>query len=169
MNLRESFASTHHANLDWNPNHERAIDKVAASGLCDELGVLLWKAKYMSESEAYKKARRILINLHSQRFVHVAMGLVDAIVEQCMREYVGDMCPWCKGAKEIIAAERRVACDACGGHGVKRFTDNERAVGMKVALGHIKRMGRQFEFLHGEINKQDSAVNGELIKQLERV
>lgn len=168
MNLRESVASTHHANLAWSPEHERAIDKVAALGLADELGVLLWKAKYMSESWAYVKARRILINLHSNRFPNEARLIVDAVVEQCLHEYVSDMCQWCKGAKEIIANEKRVVCDACNGSGVKKYTDFERAKTMKVATGKVQKMIRQFESLHRIIRNQDSHVNGVVIEQLER-
>jgi len=167
-NLRESFASTHHANLGWNPDHERAIDKVAASGLCDELGVLLWKAKYMSESEAYKKARRMLINAHSERFSNEARGIVDAVVEQCLHEYISDMCSWCKGAKEIMAGDKRVICDGCGGFGIKRYTDHERARAMKQSLGRVKVIQRQFRFLTELIGTQDGKVNTQLNYFLER-
>ena len=168
MNLREGISSTHHANLGWDADHERAIDKVAALGLCDELGVLLWKAKYMSESWAYVKARRILIGLHSDRFKNEARLVVDSVVEQCLHEYVSDMCQWCKGAKEIIANERRVICGACGGHWVRKYTDRDRAVHMKLAMGKVQKMVRQFESLHRIIRDQDSRVNGVLIEQLER-
>lgn len=168
MNLRESVASTHHANLAWSAEHERAIDKVAALGLCDELGVLLWKAKYMSESWAYQKARRILINLHSARFKYEARLIVDSLVEQCLHEYVADMCQWCKGAKEIIANDRRVICDACGGHGVRRYSDRDRAVNMKLAMGKVQKMARQFKALQDIIRDQDGRVNLVLMDQLER-
>ncbi len=169
MNLRESFASTHHANLGWNPDHERAIDKVAAAGLCDELGVLLWKAKYMSESWAYKKARTILLNTHSERFKNEARAIVDAVVDQCLHEYLSDMCQWCKGAKEVMAGDRRVICDGCQGHGIRRYTDNERARSMKLALGRVRVIQRQFRFLTELIGTQDGAVNKQLSFYLERV
>lgn len=168
MNLREGFASTHHANLGWNPDHERAIDKVAASGLCDELGVLLWKAKYINESAAYKKARGLMVNMHSERFKNEARTIVDALVDQCLHEFLSDRCKACNGAKELIAGDRRVTCDTCEGYGIRRYTDFERARSMKVAMGKIQKMSRQFNFWAHEIGSRDRAVNSLMFKFLGR-
>lgn len=166
-NMREALASTHHASLVWS-ERERAIDKVAASGRCDELGVLLWKAKYMSESVAYRKARTILINKVSERFIYEARLVVDNLVDQCLHEFISDMCNWCKGAKEIMAGEKKVVCDACQGHGVRKFTDNERARAMKLALGKVQKMQRHFRFLHELMGSLDRQVNEQMNEQLER-
>ena len=168
MNLREGYAATHHASLKWSADHEKAVDKVAASGLCDELGVLLWKVKYMSESWAYKKAREELIKRHQERFFGEVDTLRSSVVDQCLHEFLSDKCKWCKGAKEMIVGERRVVCDACQGYGIRKYTDSDRAKYMKQSLGRIKSLQRQFNFLHDLIGTLDRKVNSMMCEQLER-
>lgn len=168
MNLRESYASTHHASLKWSPDHERAIDKVAASGRCDELGILLWKLKYMSESWALKKTREELIKRHLERFKHEVDTLRSLVIDQCLHEYLSDKCQWCKGAKEMIVNERRVVCDACQGHGIRKYSDVDRARYMKQSLGRVKTLQRQFTYIHETIGTLDRSVNQMMAYQLGR-
>ena len=56
MNLREPYAATAFAGLGWSEISERPIDRVAAAGLADSLGVSLWKAKYQGSSGAAIRA-----------------------------------------------------------------------------------------------------------------
>lgn len=162
MNMRESLAVTHHANLNWNPDQEKAIDKVAASGLCDPLGLHLWKAKYMLESQSYREAEKQLKVLTKERFTR-EMGLIcDKVVEQGLREYLSDRCKTCKGAKELIAGTKRITCDVCSGFGIRRFTDFERARSMSLAMGRVKTLQRHFNWLSNEIWTRDDLVNRQI-------
>lgn len=167
-NLREAFASTNFASLEWDENKELAIDRVTASGLCDELGVLLWKAKYMNESVAYKSARTILINIHTERFINEVRLVAESVVEQCLHEYVSDRCRDCNGAKELMVGERRVICETCNGSGIRRYTDFERARTMKLALGKVQRIIRQFGYIQQLIGTKDRSVNVAMAALLER-
>ncbi len=167
-NLREGYAATHHANLEWEPDHEKAIDKVAASGLCDTLGVLLWKAKYMLESDAYKKAQKELEQRVKGRFTKEAGLICDRVAEQSLREYLSDRCRTCNGAKELIVQQRRIVCEVCSGNGIRRFTDFERARSMSLALGRVKTLQRHLGWTTNLILTLDSEVNRLMFKLLGR-
>lgn len=158
-NLREGYAATHHANLEWEPDHERAIDKVAASGLCDALGVLLWKAKYMLESEAYKSAQKELEKRVKDKFAKEAGLVCDKLAEQTLREYISDRCRTCNGARELIVQQRRIVCEVCLGDGIRRYTDFERARSMSLALGRVKTLQRHLTWASDLILTLDGQVN----------
>ena len=167
-NIREAFAATSFANLQWSEISERPIDRVAASGLCDELGVLLWKLKYMCEASAYKKAREELIKRHQERYRYEVDALRSSVVDQCLYEFLYDKCKWCKGAKEMIVGERRVVCDACQGYGIRKFTNSDRSKYMKQSMGRIKTLEGQFKYVHDLIGTLDRKVNSMMCEQLER-
>lgn len=168
MNLREGFSSTHHASLKWSPDHERAIDKVAASGLCDALGVLLWKAKYMLESPAFKDADKILKERVKEKFPKEAGLICDKLVEQSLREYLSDRCRSCHGAKEMIVEQRRIVCEVCSGFGIRRYTDFERARAMSLSLGRVKTLQRHFGWTCNLIFTLDEQVNRQIVYYLGR-
>ena len=159
--MRESLAATHHANLQWN-QEERAIDKVAASGLCDELGILLWKAKYMLETAAYRNAELRLKEKVKEQFKREASLICDKVTEQGLREYLSDRCKACLGAKEMIVGSKRITCEACSGFGIRRFTDFERARAMSLSLGRVKTLQRHFNWLSSQIWTLDDLVGRQI-------
>ena len=162
MNLREAYAATSFANLQWSEISERPIDRVAASGLCDELGVLLWKAKYMLESPAYKEADKQLKVKVKDKFPKEAGLVCDKLVEQSLKEYLADRCKTCHGAKEMIVGTRRITCEACSGFGIRRWTDFERARAMSLALGRVKTLQRHFNWTCNLIFTLDEQVNRQI-------
>lgn len=162
MNLREAYAATSYANLQWSEITERPIDRVAASGLCDPLGILLWKAKYMLESPAYKEADRLLKVKVKEKFNKEAGLICDKLVEQSLKEYLSDRCKQCNGAKELIAGDRRITCDVCSGFGLRRWTDFERARGTGLAIGRVKTLERKFSWTVNLLLTLDSEVNRQI-------
>lgn len=160
--MRESLAATHHANLQWNPDTERAIDKVAASGLCDALGILLWKAKYMLESPAYREAEKQLRVRVKDQFKREAWLILEKVTEQGLREYLSDRCNACLGAKEMIVGSRRIECEVCSGSGTRKFEDHERATAMGLSLGRVKTLQRHFSWLSKEIWTLDDLVGRQI-------
>ena len=168
MNLRESFAATHHASLAWSPDHERAIDKVAASGLCDPLGVLLWKARYMLESWAYQQADKEIKQRIRVKFPREAGLNLDKVVEQSLREFLSDKCNTCKGRKFIPNGELIITCEDCSGSGIRRYSDFERARYTNLALGRVKTLQRHFNWTLNLMMTLDTEVNRVMGEQLER-
>lgn len=160
--LRQAYAATSLANLQWSEITERPIDRVAASGLCDDLGVLLWKAKYMLESSAYKEAEKKLAIRIQVKFHREPELICLKLSEQTLKEYVGDKCKKCNGAKEIIGKYRREVCDVCSGFGIRRWTDFERARAMQIALGRVKSLQRHFNWSSNLIMTLDADVGRQM-------
>lgn len=161
-NLREALAATTFANLQWSEIAERPIDRVAASGLCDGLGVLLWKAKYCLESAAYKEADRQIKVRVKDKYPNEAGLICDKLTEQCLREYLSDKCKACHGAKEMIVGSRRITCEVCSGFGIRRWTDFERARGTGLAIGRVKTLERKFSWTVNLLLTLDSEVNRQI-------
>jgi hypothetical protein len=167
-NLREAYAATALANLGWDENHEKAIDRVAASGKCSPLGLAFWKARYMLESSAYQEARKGLIILYKERYVNEDHPIAVKVVEQCLHEYLSPFCQACKGARELVVNELKITCPACSGAGVKRYADEDRARAMQLSYGLTKRLAHKFRWVLQEINSMDREVNSMMMQQLER-
>lgn len=168
-NLREAYAATHHANLDWNEERERAVDRVAAAGMCDALGIALWKAKYMLEVAAYHESKKLLVALYRDgRSKFETPAIVEKIADQVLHEYLSDKCSACGGAKELVEDNLRVTCAKCDGSGVRRYTDMERARTMQIGLDRVRRLDRGIRWLAAEISSRDLDVNSLMADQLER-
>lgn len=167
-NLREPFASTSIAGLGWDENREKAIDRVAAAGKASELGVNLWKARYMLEVKAYQSTREGLVALYRERYRREEPRLVASVIDQCLHEFLSPFCGSCNGAKEMMAGDLKVTCQSCSGTGVRRYGNEERARAMKISFGLLKRMEHKFKWLLGEMQGLDRDVNKVLADQLER-
>lgn len=166
--MREAYAVTHHASLEWTEGHERAVDRVAAMGRVERIGANLWRAKYQYDASSYKQAVLELIGMYRQRNPRESSEIVRTVVEQCFREWISGMCPSCLGARELIVGDRRVVCDTCQGSGIRHYSDFERARGMSVSLQRVKSLQRGLTWLAGEIGAIDRLVNTLMCEQLER-
>lgn len=167
-NLREAYAATHHANLDWQ-EHERAIDRVAAAGNTDDLGLALWRAKYLSEAKGYRDARAGLIALYRNVIARFEQqDVVEKVVDQVLHEYLSAMCISCNGAKELMCGDLRVTCQACAGVGVRKYDDMSRARTMGLGFSRVRRLSRSMSLLTAEISARDTAVNAVIAANLER-
>ena len=168
-NLREAYAATAMAGLEWNEDAEKAIDRVAAAGFADALGIALWRSKYLNESKSYHDATKLLVTRYREGWSRFeTQGVVEAIVDQVLHEHLSGMCRVCNGAKELIVGDLRVICTTCGGVGVRRFSDTERAQTMKLSIGRVTRLGRAMQWLAGVVSASDRAVNSVMVEQLER-
>jgi hypothetical protein len=166
-NLREALAATSCAGLAWDETAEKAVDRVAASGFADQLGLWLWKAKYMLEASAYQHAQEALAGAYNRRY-RDAPHIRIAMVEQALREYLGPNCTACHGLGEMMAGERKIVCEKCGGSRIHRYSDFERARTMKLAYGRVKASAHKLRWLVELMNDADRRVNVVLNEQLER-
>ena len=157
-NLRETLAATAYSGLGWDENREKAIDRVAASGKADRLGLTLWKAKYMLESSAYIAAHNELMAIYRKRY-RDNQTVASAIVEQALREYLSPACRACRGVGEMMVNERRVICEACGGSSIHRYGDQERAKTMKISYSLTKASSHKLQWLSGLLQGADKRVN----------
>lgn len=167
-NLREALAATSVASLEWSEERERAVDRVAASGRAPALGVQLWKARYMLEAKAYQDARRGLIRLFLERHPAEKPSIAEKCVDEALSEFLGPACSSCSGARELVTENLRVVCEACGGSGLRRYTDWERASRMQISLQWVRTLSRKLSWLAGELGSLDRAVNSVISDELER-
>lgn len=167
-NLRESLASTGMANLSWDEDYERAIDRVAACGKCESLGVDLWKARYMLEVSAYHRCRWELLKRVLARYKHEDRGIAQKLVDQALIEFIASFCPTCGGAREIMLNELRVLCDTCGGSGVRRYSDYDRCRMMQISYRRYQSLQHKLSWIQRVIEDSEKSVNYRLNVELER-
>ena len=167
-NMREAYAGTGRASLEWNPDAERSIDRVAAAGKANALGVNLWKAKNGLESVAFLRAVDQLSVVYSERYRREDADLVGKLCFQAISEWVAQFCTTCAGTREVMHGELKTICTACAGSGVRRYTDEQRARMMMVSFDKMRRMGGRFRWLHDYISREDWMANDVMARNLER-
>lgn len=168
LNLREAYAGTAFASLEWSEERERAIDRVSAAGKASRLGTDLWRARYLLESVAYKDAQRQLVTLFLQRYRSEQPIMAQKCVEEALNEWLGPACGTCNGARELIAGDLRVRCNSCEGSGLKIYSDIERASRMQLSLGRVRLLAGKLRWLACELGSLDRAVNSVMAFELER-
>ncbi len=168
MNLREPYAGTAFAGLGWSEVRERPIDRVAAAGFCDELGMFLWKAKYQHSASATVKALRTLEMRFKVRYQGESWDLIRRVVAQCLLEYLKPNCDTCLGRGEMKLEDRIIVCTECRGSSAKHYTDYERARSMQISLAKAGAIGHKLKWLSAEIGKLDAGVNVVMSEQLGR-
>lgn len=141
---------------------------MASAGKASALGVNLWKAKYMLESVAYKDAIKELSLLYLDRYRREDRETAQKLVEQALSEYLAAFCQTCKGAREMVVNELKVVCMECDGSGIRRYTDYDRAVVLKMSLQRVKSLARKMQWLAEQIGTLDRDVNMVLKFELER-
>ncbi len=167
--LKEALAGTAYASLEWSDERERAIDRVAASGKVDPLGILIWKAKYLLEAQAYKDAISGLTQRYRERYKPEMPGMAQKLVEQALSEFLGPGCRTCDGTAERVIEGLKVLCPTCNGSALKRYSDEERSGRMQLSIALIKRMSSRMSWLAGELGALDREVGRLLAIELERL
>jgi hypothetical protein len=167
-NLRDVYAGTALASLEWSDNRERAVDRVAASARAPELGLLLWKVRILNESTAYKKAQILLIKVFLERYRSESGLIAEKCVEQSMVEWLAPACQACDGRGDVLHEGLKVVCPVCEGYKVKRYTDVERAWRMKLSLQRVRSLNHKLTWLAKELGSMDRAVNSVMAAELER-
>lgn len=170
MNLREAYAGTAFANLDWSEIGERPIDRVAAAGWASELGVELWKAKYQKSPGSVVRACNGLLKRFKDRYHSEDRDMCLRVAHQCLLEYLRPNCGTCLGRGEVALENGvKIICKTCNGTQVKRYSDFERARSMKISLAKVRAVNHKIAWLAKEVQVLDSEVNRVLNEQLERV
>lgn len=167
-NVREGYSATILASLEWSSERERAVDRLAAAGLADELGVALWHARYCNESAAYLKARGLLVKRFLAHYKSEKPETAQRVCEEALSEWLGPACTTCNGARELLHEGLRITCDSCGGTGIKRYSDFERAGRMKMSMAHVRVLSHKLTWVAREIGTLDRQVNIVIATALER-
>jgi len=121
--IQEHIASdVHSANLAWDENYQKAIDRITALGMSDALGAELLRFKYANDRHAGTRALHLLA--HKAKFaLKVELSYARSLAKAAVTEYLIDTCEKCNGTGVI----GRDKCSKCHGSGMKRYSDGERA------------------------------------------
>lgn len=165
-NLREALASTVLASLEWSPEVERAVDRVAASGKVSPLGLAIWKARYCLESSAYEKACKLLTQWFRETYTNEQRWVGEKVAEQALYEYIFHFCQTCNGVGELVVEDLKVACPECKGSKLKRYSDKERCVRMKISWAMTKALTRKMQRAIGKVFDEDNIVNRAMAYEL---
>lgn len=167
-NLREAYATTAFRSLEWDEEHERAIDRIAAAGMCHPIGINLWRAKFSLDSRSYFSAKGQLIAHFLARYKSESRDIAERVVDQALHEYLSPECPTCRGAKEVIAGSLRQLCQSCSGTGLRRYSDSDRSGHMQLSFARTRVLAAKIRWALDEMGTFDRAVNAQMIIELER-
>jgi hypothetical protein len=168
LNLREPYAATALASLEWSEVRERAIDRVAAAGKCSRLGLDLWKARYLLEVKAYQDVSESLRLHYLNKYKAESQGIAERIVSECLHEFLGPVCLVCSGRRELVVGDLKITCAECDGSGLRRYSDIDRARHMQLSLQYVRLLSRKIGWLMGELFDLDRSVNVIMAEELER-
>ena len=166
-NLRESWANTVVAPMDWGLG-ERPIDRIAAGGFADTLGITLWRVKYQNSVTDYHKAAEEIFTRLSKKYPKTPPEMTRKLVDNALHEYLAPFCTACNGRKELVIANLRVICKTCDGAGIKRYTDQARANYMSESIAIVKQYSKRLNSILDMLNTYDAQVNPVMVEQLER-
>jgi hypothetical protein len=167
-NLREAYAATATASLEWSEQRERAIDRVAAAGLAPRLGMDLWRARYQLSLQSFRDAHQGLVQLYQTRYKSETTDMACRIVDEALSEFMGPACTSCNGAREMILDQLKIVCTTCEGSGLRRYSNFERARRMQVSMRRVETINGKLAWLAGEMGSLDKAVNTIIAAELER-
>lgn len=167
-NLREALAVTVLASLEWSPEVEKAVDRVAASGKVSPLGLAIWKSRYCLESSSYDKAVKLLTQWYMELYSGEQKWLAEKIAEQALYEFIFQFCQTCSGIGEMVVEDLKVSCPECKGSRLKRYGDKERCLRMKISWAMTKAIARKMQRTMGRVFDEDRLVNHAMTVELGR-
>lgn len=133
--FKDRYASdVRSSNLAWNEREVKSIDRLTAMGLSDPLGAALFRFKFGSDAAAGKRAIHLLAHKSAQR-LKVELNYARMLSIAAIKEWLLDTCETCNGTGLVAVVGRHDKCPKCGGSGVKRHTDTERALAAGLPVG----------------------------------
>lgn len=120
--------------LEWD-ERTKAVDRIASSGLSDELGNMLTRLKDNRDTSAYRPALQSLIARLNR-----SGKITEAIAKQGIYEFIADSCVTCSGRGLIILENGvKIECSNCLGSPVRRWSDYDRAKSLGVNVDVYRR------------------------------
>ncbi|KAA1013010.1 hypothetical protein FVF58_09475 [Paraburkholderia panacisoli] len=137
--FKDKYASdVRSSNLAWNEREEKAIDRLTAIGMSDQLGAALFRFKFGSDAFSGKRAIHLLAH-KAKCNLGVELSYATKLATACIKEFVLDNCVPCNGTGLILNGARYDKCGKCGGSGVKRHSDSERALAAGLPVENFAR------------------------------
>jgi len=144
--FKDKYASdVRSSNLAWNERETKAVDRLTAMGLSDQLGAALFRFKYGSDAAAGKRAIHLLAH-KAKCSLKVELSYATKLAVACVKEWTLDNCIHCNGTGLILNGARYDKCVKCKGSGVKCHSDAERALAAGLPTENFaKNHGKKFD------------------------
>lgn len=148
--MREALAHalTGPVNLDEQESRERPVDRLHAMACAareshlSSLGVSYIALRAANRADEYARTISKLEKCLAWGKRRVAQEMRFKLARQAVMESIVSACPRCSGTKEVKAdigldgAQRMKPCppapEGCGGHGLRRYSDDERMNSLEV-------------------------------------
>lgn len=143
--FKDKYASdVRSSNLAWNEREEKAIDRLTAMGMSDQLGAALFRFKFASDAAAGKRALHLLAH-KAKCNLGMDLGYATKLSVACLKEFVLDNCVPCNGSGLLLNGARYDKCPKCDGSGVKRYSDTERALAAGLPVESWSKHQKKFD------------------------
>lgn len=157
------------SNLAWSDYSVRDIDRLTALGMCDALGAALWRFKYANDATSHKQALYLLVRRASKQIKNSAHSYLASLAAGAIREWTLDACTTCHGAGQVIEKSGVVMqCHKCGGGGLKRYSDGERARNSQMPPESWSKHAKNYDIVMGCLTGASASVSVGLKKLLAR-
>lgn len=153
-------------NLAWHAEFERAIDTLTAVGMSDALGSALFRVKYCDDKGAYQRALALLAKEGATR-LRVMPGYAKKLAKVAIKEWVLDADPHCHGSGVFTKANGvEVECPKCGGTGMRKWEDHERASASGIPVDAWPKHQRNFQKIGERLSIATAAMAGKVNRLL---
>lgn len=143
--FKDKYASdVRSSNLAWNEREVKAIDRLTAIGMSDQLGAALFRFKFASDAAAGKRALHLLAH-KAKCNLGVELSYATKLATACLKEFVLDNCVPCNGSGLLLNGARYDKCPKCDGSGVKRYSDTERALAAGLPVESWAKHQKKFD------------------------
>lgn len=163
MSVREKIVGAFESkSLAWEQDFERAIDRLTAVGMSDALGSALFRAKYCNDAAAYQQALAILAKDGAKK-LRVMPGYARKLAKVAIKEWIVDADPHCRGSGVFVQSNGiGVSCPKCGGTGMKKWEDHERALVSGIPVESWDKHQRNFDKISECLSRATSALCGKV-------
>jgi hypothetical protein len=165
--IREKIVSAMQSkNLAWHAEFERAIDTLTAVGMSDALGSALFRLKYCNDRGAYQSALALLAKEGATR-LRVMPGYARKLAKVAIKEWALDADPHCHGSGVFTKANGvEVECPKCGGTGMRKWEDHERASASGIPVEAWPKHQRNFQKIGECLSRATADMAGKVNRLL---
>ena len=142
----------------------RAIEHVGALSGASSIGSDLMRARDY-DAGALRRAI-LLIARKARNELRLGMGPAQQLSTVACLELMHWQCRICHGASEQVISGIRQTCPACGGTGVHRWRDKERAAAAGYSIDTWPAWNRKYEQVLTMARDYDSHTIGQAIKKM---
>lgn len=121
----------------------KSLHRTARESTLASLGVSLIALKQANRPDEYRRSVAKLADTLYWLKPRPSNRLAFLVARQAIMEWVVDACPTCQGRGHVTNTEGvHKSCPECGGHGKRRYSDDERQEAMQIDDKEFARANR---------------------------